>query len=187
MLKAAGFINTCTRFMYMYACWLCVHWIYIYLKCFRYHSINMYSLPRAHWDQLQKYSPQCSWMLFPMHVYILGYGWYSDFVLVLVPDWQLLHLVRSENFLAMLPNQGLEGHSTVDSSFFATKWILYGLARMINDSMARTHTFCSPQILQQYSADAQPWDPDDGGLRRSTTFLTAIENRNVRTERSKPQ
>ena len=42
-------------------------------------------------------------------------------------------------------------------------------------------TFCSPQTLQQWSAG----DPDDGELRRSTTFLTAIEIeiRNVRTER----
>ena len=60
-----------------------------------------------------------------MDVYLLGHGRYIDFVLVLVPDRYLLHLymigkmhrtlgrgtnlVRSQNFLAMLPNQGLEG------------------------------------------------------------------------------
>ena len=62
-----------------------------------------------------------------MDVYLLGHGRYIDFVLVLVPDWYLLHLymigkvhrtrtlgrgtnlVSSQNFLAMLPNQGLEG------------------------------------------------------------------------------
>ena len=61
------------------------------------------------------------------------------------------------------------------------KTLATGVFRVRHSRFIGTNTFCSPQTLQQWSAG----DPDDGELRRSTTFLTAIEIeiRNVRTER----
>ena len=65
-------------------------------------------------------------------------------------------------------------------SAVSTKTLATGVFRVRHSRFIGTNTFCSSQTLQQWSAG----DPDDGELRRSTTFLTAIEIeiRNVRTE-----
>ena len=105
---------------------------------------------------LQKYSLHCSWMLFPVHVYLLGHGRHIVFVLVLVPDWNSYctdlymigkmhrtlergtHLVRSQTFLAMLPNHGLEGTQEWALLSSLQNEFCKSVARVTNDSLVHT-------------------------------------------------
>ena len=130
-----------------------------------------------------------------MDVYHLGHGRYIDFVLVLVPDWYLLHLymigkmhrtlgrgtnlVRSQNVLAMLPNQGLD---SLKSGLCFLHYKKYSIKSHTYDSLAHTLFACRKHFSNGLSHGIRR---DDGGLRRSTTFLTPIEieirNVHVRT------